>query len=241
MLVSLLLLHAGGKKRTHQLDELPALAPRAHEKMQQQLVEAGRNHWRVDLEGAMLAGADLQLLADIDGFAGNNINLRRANLTHAEMGMAESYWSSINRKNLSVMKGAKGAKGGAQNSLERWANSNVRPPNVDLREAVMDHADLRGVNLPGAPLQGASMRAIDLQGAQLSKAKLQDARLQTLYGEGDGWDWKVREGYRRTNLQDVSFYLADLTGADMTGAILDDAELRQAIMKGASHALLVHQ
>jgi uncharacterized protein YjbI with pentapeptide repeats len=173
------------------------------------------------------------------GFAGGNINLRRANLSYAEMGMDKSFWSCLNELYDSF---PPSAKGGAQNYLDGPTNDGITK--VDLREAVLDGADMRGVNLHRAQLQGASMKCIDLQGAQLSEANLQGVQLQTP-GVGDGWNWKADEYYPQSNLRDAGFYLANLQGADMTGAILDDAELRQASLKGetchSSRAPLPHQ
>ncbi|MDI6104846.1 pentapeptide repeat-containing protein [Actinoplanes sp. NEAU-A12] len=106
------------------------------------------------------------------------------------------------------------------------------PLPVDLSNARLRRAGLRGMRLPGVILQNADLRGADLShanllGAELFRARLRHARLQAAI-------------LRHARLSETDLSLADLgkaslqgarfTGADLTDAFLNEAHLDHAIM-----------
>jgi hypothetical protein len=101
-------------------------------------------------------------------------------------------------------------------------------------------ADLYGANLTDADLRGADLRGADLTGAYLREANLTGA---DLYGANLTGADLTRAGLAGANLTDADLYGAnltdaelsgaDLTGADLTHADLTDADLTDANLKDA--------
>ena len=92
---------------------------------------------------------------------------------------------------------------------------------VDLSQANLSEARLRGVWLEGANLCGADLRKADLSTTFLTGARLAEANL---------WAANLRVAMLRgADLRDASFPVADLFGA-----ILDEADLRGADLSGAN-------
>ena len=104
----------------------------------------------------------------------------------------------------------------------------LRPsaPNADLRDAVLEGADLSYANLRGADLRYASLSYTDLRGADLSGANLAGADLR-------GADLRVRASLRGADLWDANLSGADLRGADLWGANLEGVNLQGANLWGA--------
>ena len=87
---------------------------------------------------------------------------------------------------------------------------------ANLRGADLSDANLRGANLSYANLRGANLRGANLRGANLSYADLSDANLSGA-------------NLRGANLSD-----ANLSGANLSGANLIDANLSYANLSGAN-------
>ena len=105
--------------------------------------------------------------------------------------------------------------------------------NMNLREAIMNKADLgganlQGVNLEGANLQGAYLGGANLQGANLSGANLEGVRLQGANLKG--------ASLNSVNLQGVDLIGANLEKANISGSLsgarLYGANLKQADLRG---------
>ena len=84
---------------------------------------------------------------------------------------------------------------------------------IDLSNAYLRGADLRGANLSGAYLRGADLSGADLYGADLRGAYLRDADL------------------RDADLSGADLRDADLRGADLSGTVLENktASLRKSL------------
>lgn len=91
---------------------------------------------------------------------------------------------------------------------------------VDLCNAVLDEADLRGANLYKADLREANLCEALLDEADLREANLREANL-------------CEANLNRTNLSRANLFLADLDEADLRGANLNRAELHEANLHGA--------
>jgi uncharacterized protein YjbI with pentapeptide repeats len=110
----------------------------------------------------------------------------------------------------------------------------------DLRFAILDRSDLKGVVLNGAQLQGASlmetiidkanMTKANLEGANLKWSRLQNARLSEAHLEE-----AILEGAHMEDAIIIKAYLdgADLTDAKLNRAQLSDTSFVGSIMKGA--------
>ncbi|MGL5081113.1 MAG: pentapeptide repeat-containing protein [Microcoleaceae cyanobacterium] len=188
------------------------------------------NLWGADLSGANLTGADLSgttlWKADLRGADGGKASfweadlreadLRGADLTEANLCGANLWQADLRGVNLKAV-----TLDSATRIAEKWRlvweiiNGNGASLNlgdVDLQEAYLWRADLRGASLIGTNLWGADLREADLQGADLWNANLQQTDLsQTNLSQADLW---------KANLQE-----ADLSQADLTQANLREADL----------------
>jgi uncharacterized protein YjbI with pentapeptide repeats len=90
---------------------------------------------------------------------------------------------------------------------------------VELFQASLANANLRGANLIRADLTLANLSHADLRGANLSNAKLQSACL-------------VDADMRGANLRGAVLFHADLTNANLTNANLNHAILVNANLTG---------
>jgi hypothetical protein len=96
---------------------------------------------------------------------------------------------------------------------------------ADLREAVLDVANLQGTYLSGANLQEAHLQIANLQEANLCDANLQGAYL---------YHANLQGGYLNTaNLQGAYLQVATLRGADLWRANLQEADARWADLRRA--------
>lgn len=128
----------------------------------------------------------------------------------------------------------------------RAANPNVL---LDLTEADLKGADLRGMNLRRALLVGAKLARADLTGANLSEADLTRASLKfanlsradlrranlfkALLGESNA----TEADFTRANLNSCELSKANLTRAVFLEADLNNAQLNDATMLGADFSL----
>jgi uncharacterized protein YjbI with pentapeptide repeats len=114
----------------------------------------------------------------------------------------------------------------------------VRGGCTDLRAAVLDEADLRGISAIGVILHGASLKSAHLDLANFSDAQLQGADLS--FASLVGADFS-RSGMDGALLQSAvangaNFAEAQLRGADLTGAELMGAVLTYALAQDATFA-----
>jgi uncharacterized protein YjbI with pentapeptide repeats len=145
----------------------------------------------VDLSGVNLCGADLRRAnlsrANLNGANLIEADLRRANLRRANLNGANLIEADLRRANLSRAD-LRGADLRGVNLFE-----------ADLVEANLIGADLRGADLRGADLHGADLRGVNLFEADLVEANLIGADL------------------RGANLQGAAMVGTILSGADLTG------------------------
>jgi hypothetical protein len=105
---------------------------------------------------------------------------------------------------------------------------------ADLREAILQDANLRGAKLRGADLNQANLRSANLVGADLSHTNLGYANLSAaiLRGADLSYAYLPSANLMGANLSgaDLRAYLreASLIGADLSGARLGGADLRDA-------------
>lgn len=105
---------------------------------------------------------------------------------------------------------------------------------IDLSNANLSDAHMRGEDLSGVTLNNANLTRIDLSKADLSNIKLKNAYLYEANLKG--------ADLKHANLRGAYLACADLTGADLTEADLTDADLGQANLTNAdlSRAHLGH-
>jgi uncharacterized protein YjbI with pentapeptide repeats len=106
-----------------------------------------------------------------------------------------------------------------------WRRKNFLGVEIDLsdanlRNAILRGADLRLAAMRGANLSGAMLRDANLSGAMLRDANLSDANLSGAV-------------LVSVNLVDATLYGATLRGANLYDAILVNANLRDATLYGA--------
>jgi uncharacterized protein YjbI with pentapeptide repeats len=107
-----------------------------------------------------------------------------------------------------------------------------RPTCTDLRDTLLQFAQLAGASLVGAQLQGAALQHARFEGASLNGAQLEGAGLAGARFQGAWLD--------SAQLQGAWLSLAQLQGATLTRAQLEAADLRGAQLQGAAldHAQL---
>jgi uncharacterized protein YjbI with pentapeptide repeats len=98
--------------------------------------------------------------------------------------------------------------GAGEDRLPTWPKG-MALSGADLREAVLDHCDLRGANLQGANLSGASLRGVRMAGADLRNADLGDAIITDADATG-----------------------ADLRGANVRHGNFDGSNLSSVLVEG---------
>lgn len=169
------------------------------------------NAWRQEAPGLIpdLSGADL------NGFALEQINFRRANLTWTRLGGAVLTGADLEEATLV------GADlSAAEVSQASLVRANLRQINLvgaelraaDLSQAILDGADLIDANLSRALLHATSLQETDLSGASLCEADLRRANLT------------------RANLSNADLRRANLVAALLRGTILRATNLSQAII-----------
>jgi hypothetical protein len=94
-----------------------------------------------------------------------------------------------------------------------------------LRGALLDHADLRGARLVGADLSGSRLQEANLSGAHLIRAVLDDVRL--------GGGSLARALLCSASLRRATLVRVDLAGANLAGADLESANLAHARLADA--------
>src|ERR1700744_6215953 len=101
---------------------------------------------------------------------------------------------------------------------------------LNLSAAVLKHAVLRNAKLDGTVLAMADLSTTDLRGACLERATLNGANLTNVIASpmvlrsGDGWP---------ANFSKARMGQVNASAAALTGARLDDADLRQAMLRDA--------
>jgi uncharacterized protein YjbI with pentapeptide repeats len=104
--------------------------------------------------------------------------------------------------------------------LGRRAAPPLPPGEPEPERLFLAHVDLREAGLVDAKLKGADLRDAHLEGAHLERADLRDAQLEGAHLE-------------RADLQDADLQGADLTCAQLQGANLDHSNLQRARLAGA--------
>jgi uncharacterized protein YjbI with pentapeptide repeats len=141
-------------------------------------------------------------------------DLRKANLSGANLRGADLSWKDLHEANLS------GADlSGADLSEANLSGANLSRAN--LLGAILSGADLSGANLLGAILSGADLSGKDLSGANLRGAILSGADLS-------------RANLCGTDLSGADLSRANLNEADLSGADLSEAVLIETNLEGAT-------
>ncbi|MEI7842316.1 MAG: pentapeptide repeat-containing protein [Gallionellaceae bacterium] len=91
---------------------------------------------------------------------------------------------------------------------------------IDLKDALLNGFDLRGLNLDNVDLKGAEMNGADLSGSTLREASLYKAELEGA-------------NLNNTNLSFANLAKAKLSNASLCHATLTAADLEDSIMVGA--------
>ncbi len=157
--------------------------------------------------------------------------LRRADLSHAQLGEAKLKRAKLEGADLSF------AKMQRANLFEaEMQRANLLGAN--LQEADLSSAKLQGAILEVAEMQGADLTQVNLEEANLGRAELQGAILTGAQMQGTYLGW--------AKLQGASFFeegpegekapVSFLQGADFTNAKLQGADLTGAQMQGANLA-----
>ncbi len=110
-----------------------------------------------------------------------------------------------------------------QETIEDWKKE---LEGVDLFEAHLVWAKLRGANLTGADLEGANLEGADLSEANLEGASLKGANLSEAQ--------LLKTNLKRANLEGANLRRADLSKADLSGANLDGARLFEVYLSEAN-------
>ena len=115
---------------------------------------------------------------------------------------------------------------------------------ADLRDVVLNQANLENANLRRADLEGVNLEESNLKNANLSNANLRDAYLAHANLEGANLQKADLEGAKldRVNLQNADLSRANLEGASLEGANLSGARLNYAQLELANlgGAILEH-
>jgi uncharacterized protein YjbI with pentapeptide repeats len=96
---------------------------------------------------------------------------------------------------------------------------------INLLEAQLEAADLRGARLTGARLWFAELQGVQFEGADLREAQLDHAQLQ---GAGLGGAKLQGSSLMEADLQGARLFYAQLQGAHLAGAQLEGVRLRGA-------------
>lgn len=115
---------------------------------------------------------------------------------------------------------AKDALANAKDKLPKTSEGKI-----DLKDAVLNGFDLRGLNLDNVDFKGAEMNGVDLAGSSLREASLYKAEL-----EGANLN-NVNLSF--ANLSKAKLNNASLCHATLTAADLEDTMLIGAYLKGA--------
>ncbi|MEV4773078.1 pentapeptide repeat-containing protein [Micromonospora humida] len=143
----------------------------------------------------------------------NRVNLRRTDLTGADLSGARLQGATMTRARL---QGAFLAKAQLQGAFLVGA---------ELPGAYLGGAQLQNAHLEGAQLRDADLSGAQLQGANLTRAQLQDAHLSGAQLQGA---YLTRAQLQGANLARADLQGANLARADLQGANLDGADLQSA-------------
>ncbi len=91
---------------------------------------------------------------------------------------------------------------------------------VDLRDALLNGFDLRGLNLDNVDFKGAEMNGVDLSGSSLREASLNKAELKGA-------------NLNHSNLSFANMVKAELSNASLCHATVVGADLEDAVVVGA--------
>jgi uncharacterized protein YjbI with pentapeptide repeats len=175
------------------------------------------------LDGAVLAGCEIQDSISLSRVAFRNADLTDASLKEADL--TDAFLNGANLTDASLWNAdLTDASLQSANLTDAFLNgadlTDASLWNADLTDAYLRRANLANADLRGADLSGADLREADLSNADLREADLSGTNLSG------------------TNLTDADFISArlisaDLRRADLTGAIFNHANLSKADLRGA--------
>lgn len=187
-----------------------------------EIINQGANN--LNLRGANLTGANLQQIdlheANLGGARLDGASLREANLRGADLNGASLFSADLTGADLT----------GA--NLYEAQLPGARLPTI-LSGANFRKANLTGLNLAGYNLSGLDLSRAELRWANLAEADLSRANLSEAHLEG-AYLW--RANLQDANLRGVYLTRAYLWQANMAGVDLTGAEIYEAVMPdGAGH------
>lgn len=216
---------------------------------------SGRGRVRLDEPSISLRGRDLRYArldrADLNRVDLTGADLEGASFVGADLSNARLQCADVSEliltedRQLARCTDARGA------NFTRAKLAGARMAGVDLREALLEEANLEGVELPYALLSGtnfsgahlekadltggvqmqganflvASLQGADMTGVQAQSADFSSAGMQAVVLGHAGLQGAV---LRDADLEGASLQQAKLSGADLTGAKLTAADLRGA-------------
>lgn len=103
--------------------------------------------------------------------------------------------------------------------------------------SVMTNATLRNATFAGADLLSANLLQSDLRGADFSGADLREARLEAVNARDADFTLArlAQANCKGSQFSGASFLFAELSDADFSNSILENADLRGAVMEGTKH------
>jgi uncharacterized protein YjbI with pentapeptide repeats len=118
-------------------------------------------------------------------------------------------------------------------TIEDWKES---LDSINLSEAILREAGLRGANFRGANLQRADLRGANLQEADFQNADLRGAYLREANLRGANLhEANLQEaGFQNTNLKEANLQRANLRGANLQKADFQNANLRETNFREAN-------
>lgn len=119
--------------------------------------------------------------------------------------------------------------------IEMYNSGEREFKSIELPDANLEDADLRGINLGNARLPGANLRFANLSDANLSYANLRGADFTGANLQGaDLSGANLREVIMNpTDLSDADLSYANLRDADLTDSFMTNTNLDEAIVGGA--------
>lgn len=171
------------------------------------------------------------------------INLRNANLQHADLSGAVLYRADLSEGNFanSVFHGSVLV----QANLTRAKLEGAYLIETQLQGAILELANLRGVDAPRAQFQGAFLVSANLENAKFYEANFQHASLEkAVLTNAELFTANLENAYLNaailenavllgSNLKGARIWAADLSNADIRGADFQECKLGELIMDNA--------